>query len=73
MVIKSYTKAQLRAIYGNISRETLNTWLKPIESMLPHYNKNCKVLTPAQRKVIFEELGTSDERDEDRTIAGKRS
>lgn len=72
MVIKSYSKAELCIIYG-ISRETLNTWLKPIESMLPHYNKNCKVLTPAQVKVIFEELGTSDERAEERKIAVKKS
>ena len=69
--IKTYSKAQLREIYGNISRETLNTWLKPIESMLPHYNPNCKVLTPAQVKIIFEELGTPSEIEEDRKIGKK--
>ena len=70
MLIKSYSKFELRTMYG-ISRDTLNTWLKPIESMLPHYNQKCKVLTPAQIKVVFEELGTPSEIEEDRKISGK--
>lgn len=70
IVIKSYSKAELRGMYG-ISRETFNTWLKPIEGMLPHYNPKCKVLTPAQVKIIFEELGTPSEIEEDRKIGKK--
>ncbi len=70
MLIKSYSKFELRTMYG-ISRETLNTWLKSIQSMLPHYNQKCKVLTPAQIKVVFEELGTPSEIEEDRKISGK--
>lgn len=69
-IIKTYSKVELRTMYG-VSRETFNTWLKPIEPMLPHYNPNCKVLTPAQVKIIFEELGTPEEKAEDRKITRK--
>jgi hypothetical protein len=72
LAIKPYSKAELRTIY-NISRETLNTWLKPIEYLLPYYNPKCKVLTPAQVKIIFDVLGTPSEKEEDRKIARKRS
>lgn len=70
MLIKSYSKFELRTMY-DVSRETFNTWLKPIESMLPHYNPKCKVLTPAQVKIIFDVLGTPEEKEEDRKIARK--
>lgn len=70
ILIKSYSKFELRTMYG-VSRETLNTWLKPIESMLPHYNQKCKVLTPAQVRVIFAELGTPEEKEEERKIVYK--
>jgi hypothetical protein len=71
-IIKAYTKSELRIAYG-VSRETLNKWLKAIEYLLPHYTPTAKVLTPAQIKVVFEELGTPTEKMEDRkTIVKKR-
>ncbi len=70
IIVKTYSKVELRTMYG-VSRETLNTWLKPIECILPHYNPNCKVLTPAQVKIIFEELGTPEVKEEDRKIVRK--
>ena len=71
-IIKAYTKSELRIAY-DVSRETLNKWLKAIEYLLPHYTPTAKVLTPAQVKVIFDELGTPTEVVEERkTIAKKQ-
>ena len=69
--IKAYTKSELRMAYG-VSRETLNKWLKAIEDLLHHYKPTAKVLTPAQVKVVFEELGTPTEKMEDRKIIAKK-
>ena len=56
MVIKAYSKFELRQMYG-ISRDTFNRWLKGVIDTLPHYNPNAKILTPAQVAAIFEAFG----------------
>ena len=70
-IIKAYTKSELRIAYG-VSRETFNKWLKALEDLLMHYTPTAKTLTPAQVKVIFEELGTPREKMEDREIIVKK-
>jgi hypothetical protein len=70
-IIKAYGKAELCALYG-VSRETFGKWLKEIKDLLPHYVPTSKVLTPAQVKVIFEEVGTPTEKMEDRKIVAKK-
>lgn len=68
--IKAYGKAELRDIYG-VSRETFNKWLKAIEYLLPHYERNCKTLTPAQVRIVFDEIGTPEEIGIDRKTPAK--
>jgi hypothetical protein len=70
--IQAYGKAQLCRIYG-VSRDTFSKWLKEIESLLPHYNRTTKTLTPAQVKVIFEEIGTPEEMGFERKTGGKKA
>jgi hypothetical protein len=41
----------------DISSDTLWRWIKSIEDKLPHYNPNCKLLSPLQIKVFFEYFG----------------
>ena len=54
--IKTYSKKEIRKFY-NVSRDTFNRWLKPILSDLPNYDKNAKLFTPAQVRVIVAHLG----------------
>jgi hypothetical protein len=70
-IIKSYGKAELCALYG-VSREVFSRWIKAIQHLLPHYITTSKVFTPAQVKVIFEEVGTPTEVLEDRKIIVKK-
>jgi hypothetical protein len=70
-IIKSYGKAELCALYG-VSREVFSRWIKAIHDLLPHYVATSKVFTPAQVKVIFEEIGTPMELLENRKIIVKK-
>jgi hypothetical protein len=54
--IKTYSKKQLCIMY-DISSDTLWRWITSIEDKLPHYNPNCKLLSPLQIKVFFEYFG----------------
>ena len=69
--IQAYTKLQLRTKY-NVSRETLNKWLKAIEHLLPHYTPTAKLLTPAQIAIVFHEIGSPNEILEGRKIVVKK-
>lgn len=70
-IIKAYGKAELCAMYG-VSREIFSRWIKEIHYLLPHYVATSKVLTPAQVKVIFDELGTPTDKMKDREIIVKK-
>lgn len=59
MQIKTYSKKELRVLY-KVSADTFNNWLKDIEPLLPRYQRNAKILTPAQVRIVFEELGDPD-------------
>lgn len=54
--IKAYSKKEICVMY-NIKQDVLRRWLKPIKDLLPHYNPSARILTPAQVKIIFEQLG----------------
>ncbi len=54
--IKSYSKKELRQLYG-VKQDVFRSWLKRIETHIPNYNPNIRILTPAQVKVIVEKLG----------------
>ena len=54
--IKAYSKKEICIMY-NIKQDVLRRWLKPIEGLLPYYNPLARIFTPAQVKVIFEQLG----------------
>lgn len=51
--IKAMSKSELSAAY-NICPATLNAWL--IRAKID-INKNIKIFTPAQVKIIFEKIG----------------
>ena len=53
---KTYTKKELRLLY-NISEDAFRRWLNRIKNKLPHYDPNCKILSPLQVKVFFEHYG----------------
>lgn len=57
--VKPYTKKELRQLYG-ISRETFNVWIRKIIHLLPHYQSQSRILTPAQVNTIFEEWGAPE-------------
>lgn len=54
--IKIYRKKELRLMY-DIKEDTLRLWLNAIKGKIPHYNPNCKILSPLQIKAIFEHYG----------------
>ena len=54
--IKTYTKQELRHLY-NISEDTFRRWLVDIAEQMPHYNPKCKILSPLQVKILFENYG----------------
>ena len=58
-LIKSYTKKELKELYG-CSYETLFKWLEPVIPLFENYKKTDRIFTPAQVKIIFEHLGTPE-------------
>ena len=56
MINKTYTKQELRLMYG-ISEDTLRRWLNDIKDEMPRYNPNCKILSPLQLKILIENYG----------------
>jgi Domain of unknown function (DUF4248) len=69
--IQSYSKAELRDKY-KVSREVFSRWIKGLEPLLSQYSPTSKVFTPAQVQIIFEQLGTPSEIEEDRKIVVKK-
>ena len=54
--IKTYGKQELRKMY-DISENTLRRWLADIAEQMPNYNPKCKILSPLQVKILFENYG----------------
>jgi hypothetical protein len=72
LTIKSYSKTELRAKY-KVSREIFSRWIKGLEPEFKHYKPTDKVFTPAQVKIIFDQLGYPSEIEEEReTVVKKR-
>ena len=55
-IIKTYSKKELCIMYI-IKEDTLRRWINRIKHKIPHYEPNCKLLSPLQVKAFFEHYG----------------
>lgn len=56
IIVKTYTKKELRIMY-NISEDKLRLWLNEVKDQMPRYNPKCKILSPLQVKIVFDNYG----------------